>query len=738
MSHSSTASDPATIIEALAATGTGRPAGMVDWMHYGFALRYGEAGRGGEGAAELWQLEEGADALTPAHLAEILPLYEARAWTAGALGLRRLPDLLGDALTPAARGCYLAGLSGRLQSGEGMFPAEPHPCLPEEILPALQAADLDARCAAEIGANAIRTDCTELLLAVLDHPQFHADGSVLRVCGFPDQERFSRQISQLATRVLDVLLEAAVRCRRPAAMRVLLERGACPDLPCWNLERSYNEWFSLLSFAVHELGQDSSRSQGREMTDLLLQHGASPQGLECEGLNNPLMHAMRSGQWEVADRLLELGARFEGGSYSKPDDCKINGPLIPGGHPLIGYPKKDLDWVERAIRPLLPLADLWQVPLYYKGNGQGGQSATFLHYVLDDTRLPLLKKYEALGLSTCLTPALFIDIVRGGHYQALLYLLRDHPHLPRLVFRIRRRQPDFGTSQRQLWLCQPEPDGKNDIPDFQPGDQTPLQLPDGSRIYAHLACIAPPHHHHGPVTGGCFWLEKIQAVHRRRGNCILTRQVRRMWRMEPVPANEYQVKNLIPLVKEVDGRFIWLGIDLNSLSYGLKVPPEWKPVIQAWANGAPGQHLVQAFIERGRQQRESNIELPLPVLDEEELSAYPSEFWPYLCLMDDGTIGVTEKSSRQNPDMLDLYCVWEWQNKPDRDFVPDPRLREWPWWAHVPVRLRPYFYFDELLGVPSVTYQARNAYEKQMIHLAVQWKNARMVESLTQAGIISS
>ena len=55
--------------------------------------------------------------------------------------------------------------------------------------------------------------------------------------------------------MLDVLLEAAVRCRCPSAMRVLLERGSCPDIPCWRLERNSNKWLSALSFAIDAFGE---------------------------------------------------------------------------------------------------------------------------------------------------------------------------------------------------------------------------------------------------------------------------------------------------------------------------------------------------------------------------------------------------------------------------------------------------------------------------------------------------
>lgn len=736
-------------VDALALTGTKRPQGIVDWMHYGFALRYGGIRDFVEGEEEWGQLEEAADAIGKEMLMKVLTLLEARAWTAGTLLMRRLPGLLWPELSTLARGRYLAGLARHIRRaanpnsidiliGDQLSGASAPTVFDvvAEILRELPAAELNAESAAEIGANAFYSNRFDVLDSVLTHQDFHGDGHVPRLNGYPDQMRFERQLSQHSTRLLDVLLEAAVRCHQPSAMRILLERGASPDIPCWNLERSYSDWFSALSFAIHALREVEDTAHVQEMIELLIKHGANAQGLACEGLNNPLMHAMRSQRWSLVDRLLEHGACFNGGRDYKPEDFKKKGQLIPGGHPLITYRQKDLDWVKQTISPLVPLAEFWQVPLFYKGNAQGGWTMTFLDCVLADERLPFLKKYEALGLPTTLTPTLISDIVDGGHYEALLHLLRNNPNLPRVMFRIRRYKPDFGTSMRQLWLCQPNPDGSNALDRFDAHGQTPLQLPEGSRVYAYLDCVAPHNHDHGPVTEGCFWLERITADYRRRRDHIVTRNIRRIWRMEPVPANNHQVPGMIPLVKEVNGRFFWLGINMGSLSSGQNAPPEWRSTINAWVKGEHWQDILLKFIELGKAQRAANVEMPKPVLSDDELKPYPREFWPFLRRLDDDTIGMTQESCQTKPDMLDIYDVWERQNKPDKDFQPDPRLLEWPMWPQIPVELRPYFYFDELFGKPSVTFNSRNSYEKEMIHKAVQWNNAWMIQAIKDAGIV--
>lgn len=431
---------PERCIEALAETSTRRPVGMVGWMHYGYALRYGGIRDFVEGEDEWRQLDKGTQVLGKNILSRVVPLLEARAWTAGNLLLRQLPSVVWQDLTPVARGHYLAGLSTHMRRAANPDSIEfliadqlsgtDSPDLFDvtgELLQRLPTVSLDEEVAAEIGANAIHSGRLDVLRTILSRPDL-PEGPVCRVGERRDTRRWEKQLSQHSTRVKDVLLEAAVRCHHAEAMRLLLDCGASPDIPCWNLERSYNQWFCALSFAIHAATEHTT-AVAQAMIDALLDHGADPQGLECDGRNHPLMRAMLQQEWRLADRLLALGAKFEGGQDS-------------------------------------------------------------------------------------------------------------------------------------------------------------------------------------------------------------------------------------------------------------------------------------------------------------------SEFWPFLRHLEDNTIGMTEESCRAIPDMLDTYSVWERQNKPDKSFEPDPRLLAWPMWPKVPVELRPYFYFDEVIGKPSITFNSRNDYEKEMIHKAVQWHNAGMIQSMKDAGIL--
>lgn len=302
-------------IEMLAGTETKRPRGMVDWMHFGLAMRYGGIVDYMEGQEEWQQLEKRADMLTKETLVKVQPLFECRAWAVGSLQLWRLPRLLCPQLSAVARGRYLAGLSRRIQRTE-----EPNTIdistedfeVAGEILRNLPDASLDAESVAEIGANAIKANRLDVLNALLSHRDFSGDGFVARINGYSEQVGFEQHLSQHSTRVLDVLLEAAARCLCPSAMRILLETGACPNIPCWRLERNYNKWFSVLSFAIDSLRETNDNPDVEEMIELLLKHGANAQGLVCEGLNNPIKLAMKKQRLALADRLREHGAYFSG------------------------------------------------------------------------------------------------------------------------------------------------------------------------------------------------------------------------------------------------------------------------------------------------------------------------------------------------------------------------------------------------------------------------------------------
>ncbi|RBP41518.1 hypothetical protein DES53_107351 [Roseimicrobium gellanilyticum] len=731
------------LLQDLAKATTERPEGIVDWMHYGFRLRCAGMWDPAVRYGTLDRLEELALSLSGNVMVQLTPLFEQRAWMAGRHGLCTLADLLWPRISPTAQGNFLAGAAHLLEGDALSVPINDSSGIPSTEKEAealstwiprrLPTVRLEAPAAAEIGACAIIAKHNSLLQCLLSRDDL-PEGPVPRFSGYRDQLRFEEQLSQQSTCVLDVLLEAAVRCVRSEAVQLLLERGANPNVPCWILERNFNEWHSALSYAIKE-GREKHEEEADKIIGLLLSHGATPQGLDCAGRNLPLMLAIQQRDWTLSDLLLDLGATFEGGQPYGENGYGHKGKVISEVHLTMGYSKEDLQWVEQKLSPLIPLVKPWEIPLFLQGDGQGGHIITFLHGLASDQHITELRKYEARGLGTVLTPVLLLNLINGGCYEALQHLLRDNPNLRRIMFRIRRRDPDFATQGNELMRCVPEHDGSNALLGFHPCEETALTLADGTRLHAWLDCVAPPAHSHGPISPGCFWLQTISADHRRRGKHVETLRTRRIWRAVKVPKNDYQLEDFIPLVKEVNGTFFLLGITLRSLPYGQELPEVWKESIALWKNGVAIHLIREQFVERMTAQMSMNVDAPQPVLSEKELKAYPPEFWPYLLRLSDGTIGMTPDSCRLKPGMLDLYDVWARQNKPDKNRPIDPRLLAWRMWPQIPIELRPFFHFDELFQKPSVRHDARNAYEEEMIRAAVQWNNEWMMQSLKDADL---
>jgi hypothetical protein len=704
-----------------------RPAGLIEKLHFGYALRYG-LDQHRQGWQEWHTLEEMASTLDARQLSEVLPVLAARAWEAGSQESFQLSRLLWPQLSPQAQGDCLAGMARHLSNLE---PAEER-MLADFFLNHLPSTALSSQALAEIAANAMRSRQSAILDAALAHRDFDPEAVVERLD--PAEDRFENEISQHATRTVDLLLECSVRCLQAEATERLLAQGASPDLPCWNLERSFSEWFSLLSYSLHSLGNTEKDDEPMRIFDLLLQHGADPRGLACEGLNHPLKLALDKCRWNIADRLLDMGASFTGGRELLPKDFEKPGRLIPAGHPHYAVLDDDLQWVETKIAPLVSLLKPWQAPLFYRGDAQGGKSSTFLSSLLSEQDMQQLKHFESRGLPTGLTPALFIQLVNGGHCAALIYLLRNETNLPHILFRARCRNPELGILRLQAWLSQPQDDRINELPDFDPGDQVPLELPDGSRYYLYLDAVAPPDHDHGPLTSGCFWLQEHQPVHRRRRDRVIIRCLQRIWRMEKLPEHDYALMAMMPLVKEVNGRHFLPGVSARHVMFGQAFPVESTPLVRAWLNG-PFEQAMRDFRQRISDQLANTSLLPEPVLSVTELKPYPEEFWPYLRRLEDGTIGVTQKSTQPRPEMHDIITIWARQNKPPQDFTPDPRVVSWSLWSKVPLELQPYFVWDDLFQKPTVTHESRNDYDRAMIHQAVQWNNSLYIEAFKEAGM---
>jgi hypothetical protein len=515
-----------------------------------------------------------------------------------------------------------------------------------------------------------------------------------------------------------------------------LAMGANPDIGVWCLERSYNERYCVLSYATFHSCEDGS---GKAMAQALLEGGADPSGTDYDGLNKPLFGALSCGQWDLAEQLLDRGASFTGGNNDQflPDPgARLQFPSDPN----YGHRNEDLVWAEREIGSLIPLADICEVPGFYRGDGQGGSYGRFLPACCAGDDVETLKRFEARGLPLVLTAQDVVKFCRSWSvpFRCLEYILARLEAPPEVMFRMRRRCPDIATKGFQ-YLCRPEQNGSNVIKEFNAHGQTPLELPDGSRYYAFLDAIASPGHDLGFVPEHHVFVLGVAANYRRRTDHVITRGLRFQWKLQPVQCSIYRhfqrraaPWDVLPVVKEVDGTFFWTGVTLGQL-WWLDWPEDWKDLVKRWVEGKPGEEIIAMAEARVSAQDATNVRTPPVVLPKEELDGYPREFWPCLRQLENGLIGVTEESCRFDPPIRERYQRWAAENKPDLEtFVPDPRLMDWPLWDSIPWDLQPFFVYDDLFGKPTVITEGRNEYERAMVRKAVRWNNAQFMEAFRQ------
>lgn len=593
----------AQAVDAITKSDKPTPQGRVEWMHFGMLMSYG---LGVDVDAEnQWQVIN--DHCSTVHLRDaetLFQLFEDRAWTAGYLGLTALAEKLWKNVSASARGAFITGLSRNLNSTS----------FADWMANFLADTTFDSRSVVETCCNAIRHKRTEILKALLNRPDL-ATESVERYTESESQRGWERELLQHSLQFYDVLLECAVRSQNVEAASLALERGASPNIPCWKLERRYNERFSLLSFAINEGGGD--------LVGLLLEHGADVQGLDYEGRNKPLYSAWSRCRWALVDQLLSRGARFEGGDLGA--DMQSAGgetQTIAPRQPYFGCFKADVEWAEKSIGRLVPLAPLQAVPWFYDGSGQVGEHHSFLGCLFRRDDLDNLRKYEPLGLPVQLTVPDLANAIKADAFDCLWYVLGKLKALPQTYFRIRRHKPDFGIRRIRPLDYKPDVLGLNVVANFDTHGQEPLELPDGSRLYVNLDSVAPPGHSHGTTDCESFWFEEVICQYRRRGDHIVVRKPRRRWTEMPFNGspNLMYCHEFLPMVREVEGKFIWAGIDLLfgvSSSLG---PASWAPVYEKWQKSA-GRQVRAMIFERAKAQMLANA--PPPYDDDLNASIEP-------------------------------------------------------------------------------------------------------------------
>lgn len=560
------------LFEQLLASEPLEPRGWFRWLHNHYLGRYGlryPVLVTGEDFNDVWG--KASDMAEPLYQRVGTPeewalLLNRNAWAAG-MGGKLSHTVLHylKLLTREARGAFLAGLS-ELHSDSKII---------ERALDFLPSLELSPESLCQLACNAIKYNKPDLLQALL--VKYPAPTDRIRRFGayaMPDDWE-NREIEKLSNRVIDLILEAALISNNTAAARLALEHGADPNIPVWQLERSCNKRYSALGYAIDTEFIYNNETH-KDMVDLLLESGASAAGIAYAGYNSELALALAQGEKELVDRLI-----FQGASLSRPADdtervtIRTEGSesmvISPAGPNFFGHFGRELHWAHEKIGSIIPLVPVSEKQVFYTADAQGGRHYTMMDKVVGN--VSALKQYEALGLDTRLSAEELCTAVKADAFDSLVYLLSHYGESARdrAMFRIRRFRPDIGAARRYLEAV-PQPDGVNLAADFDPQGKEYFTLPDGSRLYADLSALASPGHNLGPCHAGHFWLREDTVVLRRRKDRVIVRRLEKRWRMEPLPLRkpgtcreQRYLDECLPLIREIDGQCIHLGVTLGNV-----------------------------------------------------------------------------------------------------------------------------------------------------------------------------
>ncbi len=708
------AEDWPAVMERIISTKPEVPRGWFRWLHHTFLSRY--PARVDLGLVEEWQAVGERTDLDPNQIDGLVLInVEAHAWEIGWLGLRSLAEQCWDRISPGAKGLMLAGFS----NGDDMS---------DWIVARLPEAGFTAEGVLEIACNAAWNSDYPVFQAVMEKDPKTLRQEVERLEPFgrgPSQKSsWSKDVARLSNRVVDMALEACVVRGWAQGARLALSLGAKADLPIWVLERSYNEHHSALSYSIKEGHTD--------VVEALLDAGARPAG---DGDSKPLYLAITGGNDELAERLIDGGMDF--GPGDKPDWLAASRPGDNIEWERAMFFNCNRENIERAQRlgAGLPLVHATEVAWFYRGNGQGGCHRTLICNFLYHDDVERLRGYVSKGLPLKLTLPDLAILLSWGAYDCLCWMMREWNTPPEVMWRIRRELPDFGTGRR-LWMVRPDAKQVGVLPAFDPGDQDPLELPDGGRLWVDFSGLAGGDDQPGPVTPRTLWVRVCRVAPRRRSDRVVLRDVEQKWELQPEPTNDHQLRNLLPVVKEVDGAFIATGLSMGKVWWeDYPAGGEEKDWIKQWTEGAAWERLRPRVIERLNAQRAAHQTAPNPVLENEELEPFPSIFHPWLRRGEDGFIRLDESAAARVPTVIADYRAWEAvERRHEREWSLDERFLAWPSWNEVPVDLRPWFEWETMFQRPGpMSRRTGRPYEIGMCRRALNWWNGWMISGMREA-----
>lgn len=678
------------------------PHGMFRYLYYHYQVRYPQSVMRIVAGSGFLDAVEAIDELNlSANLVE-------NSWLIGAArpDLADAVEALWDDMSPLSRGDYLAGRSEWANSecrGDEMPVASIMRLFNRDEL-----IEFDADTACQFGCNLLALDGGNSFLRLLER-DFDWTQEIERATE-SEKGRWN-QIELLSGRVIDVFLEVALVFHREDLIEVILKEGADPNILVWQLERSYNSLYTALSYAIKE-GQEQA-------TKVLLEHGADASGSEVTKWNSPLSEAFRRGDQSLIEQLVANGASFQDGTRYEE---------APGGY---GW-HRPCEWVTENLSDLVDFVAIDSKPLFMWPHAQGGSYYSLLDCL---SRSPeKLVGAEKLGLDTRLTVHEMAGLIDDDGYEVFSELLGRISEKVRdeALSRVTKEWLEFGARGRFV-DARPQEDRINEVSGFAPNRRFQIELSDGSIIHPYLDGIAGPNHQLGECMPNLCWVEDIECELRRRGDRVLVTEVRRNWNREELPKYAKKSRDFLPVIREFDGRFIWLGLRLGKVQWNLKNERD-RDILDKFFDSEGFEVLEEETIRRIEEQRAANEKPREPVLPREDLEGYPFEFWPYLVRLDNGLIGMTDESC-PDEERRSIYEEWARENKRELDFSPDTRCVEWPhWeWDSVPPELKPFFQWDNFFKQPGVRHAAENEYEEAMARKATNWWNNRFISAFRNA-----
>jgi len=386
------------------------PRGEFRWIHHG-ELRRRHRELKLRQAADLENLSLGIE-LEPMRLDEpSIAQFERHAWEAGKLGLWDLAEKCWPRLGRLVRGRFFAGYST----------AERYRADSKWLASQLSEANLSAESVLEMAYAAVErfTADPALLKAVLDHGKHCLQDTVERMEP-ADDVQWSRDgecglaadLAWASSRVIDMVLEAALKSDSLEGVMLALEHGANPNAGLLRVERSFREKHTSLSLAM--------RLSKPEAVELLLKQA----GIEAGPIHAAaLWRAIREKRDNWVEALCAKGVAFEHDeipawiqsmdSQQKAESC---GPFS------VFFRPQELD-MARQLAAELPCVSVDQVSWFYHGNGQGGMWHTVMESLLEADDVGRLERLAGLGLPLKLSRADYAALVHGGAARCLSWLM---------------------------------------------------------------------------------------------------------------------------------------------------------------------------------------------------------------------------------------------------------------------------------------------------------------------------